>query len=87
MAILKIEPIKVATRGGLDALITGLEPTDHDCIVGEVFSRTDNLTNARWNLSGLHRGGSDASNLDMREAQLQELATLAKRLGAKAAGE
>lgn len=83
MATLKIEPIEVASRGKNRVVITGLDPTDHDCIVGQYWLGRDGPHNGSWNLSGLLRDGDESRNLDMNEGSLSELAILARQLGAK----
>jgi hypothetical protein len=82
MAVLTIHPIHVQSRGGYPVLINGLAPTDHDCIVGEIKTPAG-LTQARWNLNGIMRGGSDNCNINMNMEELAELSQLVMQLGAK----
>ena len=82
MATIQIDPIEVKSRGGHAVTITGLRPTDTDCLVGSIVTPGKNLSNEQWNLSGIMRGGVDACNLDMSSAALEELARLARQLGA-----
>jgi hypothetical protein len=84
MATLKIEPIVVESIGKNRVVITGISPTDDDCLIGEYWSRRDGGPNsAMWDLSGLMRGGTDALNLDMRDVSLTELANLVVQLRGK----
>jgi len=82
MAIIQIDPINVQSRGGHAVTITGLRPMDTDCIVGRIVTPGKNLSNEQWNLSGIMRGGVDTTNLDMSLPALEELARLARQLGA-----
>ena len=83
MATLKVVPIKVKSIDGNPVEITGISPTDHDCIAGTITLPGQGPKKAEWNLSGLMRDGSDPCNLDMRSGELAELARLARQLGAK----
>jgi hypothetical protein len=83
VATLKIEPLSVESRGKHRVIITGISPTDHDCLVGQYWIGNDGPHSARWDLSGYMRGGSDARNLDMRDDSLAELTNLVIQLGGK----
>jgi hypothetical protein len=82
-ATLKIEPIHLTSVGGFDVQITGLEPTDHDCLVGQLLPPRHPSLRARWNLGGVMRGGTQDCNLDMRSNEMIELVQLARNLGAR----
>ena len=83
MATISIHPIYIASRGGFPVHISGVRPLDHDCIVGEITTPGVGRAEAQWNLSGLMRGGTDDTNLNMQLAELVELSQLAQKLGAK----
>jgi hypothetical protein len=85
-ATIQIHPIVVFSKGRHRVVISGISPTDHDCIVGELFTRTDGPIPAFWDLAGYRRGGrggEEPSNLDMGLDELQALSKLAIQLGAK----
>lgn len=81
MTELLIAPINVKSKGGYRVRITGLNPTDHDCIVGEITPPSGPIQ-ARWNLSGLMRNGSDECNLVMNSEELSDLKLTAEKLWA-----
>lgn len=83
MATLKIEPIPTTTSGNYRACITGIDPTDHDCIVGQYWVGKDGPHDGRWNLSGIMRGGSDTTNFDPRKDEIRDAIDLARHLGAQ----
>ena len=51
MATLMIYPINARSTGGNPVIINGIDPTDHDCIKGEIRT-AERLIQARWNLNG-----------------------------------
>ncbi|CCA89757.1 hypothetical protein PP1Y_Spl19 (plasmid) [Novosphingobium sp. PP1Y] len=81
MAALKIDPIDVTTTGGLSARIDGIDPTNSDCLHGEILPSNPH-SRVRWDLLGRARDNHDRCNLDMDSDEMRELAELAKRLGA-----
>ncbi len=81
MATLLIQPIVVTTIGGMQARITGIDPTNHDCLEGGILP-INPLTRTQWNLNGIARDSHDDCNLDMRADELSDLARLARQLGA-----
>jgi len=81
MTFLKIDPISTQSIGGYPVVIDGLDPSDHDCIVGEI-SLPIGKKRARWNLTGIMRGGVHECNLPMKADDLDGLEALAKKLGA-----
>ncbi|MGB7097516.1 MAG: hypothetical protein WBD95_01945 [Xanthobacteraceae bacterium] len=84
MATLKIEPITVQSQGNRPVVITGIRPTDPDCIVGQYWkNHVDGPYDAVWNLSDLMRDGSDPLNLNMKNDELADLETLLINLGAR----
>lgn len=83
MATIKVEPIQTHTRAGYPATITGISPTNHDCIVGEVTLPSIGLKRQVWDLNGTARDSVDGCNLDMNEDELAEVADLAKHLGTR----
>lgn len=83
MATISLEPIPSNSRAGYPVLIRGVRPATHDCIIGEISTPGMGLVQAEWNLSGIMRGGTDETNLDMHRDELDELVRLAKSLGAQ----
>jgi hypothetical protein len=82
MATIPIEPINVKSGGGFDVRITGICPTDHNCLHGELSPPGIPLTRERWNMNGIMSGGTGKCNLDMRSNEMIDLVETAKRLGA-----
>jgi hypothetical protein len=82
VATIQIDTINTKSTGGYPVTISGLCPTDHDCIAGAIVTPGTSLTPARWNLSGIMRGGTDKCNLNMSADEMHDLGELAKRLGA-----
>jgi len=83
MATLLIAPIALVSIGGYAVQITGIEPTNHDCIVGTIQTPGMGLIQGRWNLGGFLRGGTNQTNLDMRSNDMIDLRQLAISLGAQ----
>lgn len=83
MPITKISPIKGQSNGGYPVVITGIDPTDHDCIVGEITTPGKGTTKGRWNLGGTMRDGVPECNIDTRQGALAGAAEEARRQGAK----
>ena len=81
MATILIDPINIQSRGGFPVCITGIDPTDHDCIVGIVDPIGTPRMNARWNENGTMRGGTDNSNLDMSADEMVDIVGLLQKLG------
>lgn len=84
MAVIKIEPISVTSNGGYQVVLSGISPTYHDCIIGEIDTPGMGKVSGEWNLSGIMRGGTSDCSLDMRVDELRELGDLARALGATA---
>jgi hypothetical protein len=84
MATLRLVPINLKSRAGLDVAINGLDPTDHDCIKGTINTSASGQIDAEWNLSGLMRGGTPSGdcNLDMTLPEMVYISNLAQQLGA-----
>ena len=82
MATIKIEPIVTKSSDNSRVVITGIAPTDHDCIVGQYWIKQDGPHDAIWNLSGIVRGGPSSANLNAGNEELTEVAKLLRKLGA-----
>ena len=83
MAVLKIEPVTIQSVGGHQITLTGIDPTNSDCLHGSIQSGTQAPRNGRWDLGGRMRDASDDCNIDMRDDEISELAALARKLGAE----
>ena len=81
MTFLKIDPISTQSIGGHPVLIDGLDPSDHDCIHGEI-SFSNVKERRKWNLAGTIRNSAGDGNLDMKAGEVFEVAELARKLGA-----
>ena len=82
MATLKIDEIHTQSIGGWAVVLTGVAPTDGDCIIGSVDTPGLGKIHAVWDLHGTHRGGVPDSNLNTSDEQVSDLIGLAKQLGA-----
>lgn len=85
MAIIQIDPIPMQSKGGYPVTITGIDPTDQDCLAGGIVTKGQGLTAAKWNLSGIMRGGTDNSNLNTQTDEFIDVSGLARKLGAASA--
>ena len=83
MATLKIDPITTQSRGGYRVVLTGIDPTAHDCIAGEYWTKVEGPIAGQWDLSGYLRGGTDNLNLDTGDNDFAGVVALAEHLGAK----
>ena len=83
MVKILIEPIKMKSLGGNPVSITGISPSDHDCIVGEIELLGGRSQRAKWNVNGTMRGGADSTNLDMCSEELADIGSLLQKLGHK----
>jgi len=82
MATILIKPVSVTSKGGWPVTITGISPTDHDCIAGEVTTPGRGKIDGEWNLAGTLRDGTHDGNLDINDPQIHEIEQLARQLGA-----
>lgn len=82
MLAILITETKVQSTGGYPVTVSGIDPTDTDCICGRIDTPGTGPTDARWNLAGIMRGGTDQCNLQMNSVDLAPVAALARKLGA-----
>lgn len=83
MATVIIEPVHTKTTNGYPATIRGIDPTDMDCLIGEITTPGMGQMSVRWDLGGLCRDHDPSCNLDMKDNENFDLRETAKRLGAK----
>jgi len=82
MATILIAPVVTQTTGGYPAQVAGIDPTNHDCLVGTIDTHGMGRVDARWNDAGICRDKSESCNLDMRTPELADVVQTAKKLGA-----
>ena len=82
MTAVKIIPVKMMTIGGHEAVIDAINPSSHDIFVGKLNNAAGTM-DARWDKSGLCRGGTDGANIDATGAEFRDLLKHARNLGAK----
>ena len=83
MAIIVIEPVAVTTKGGYSATITGIDPTDSDCLKGTVSGTALGTIAVRWDLAGFCRNQASDLNLNTSSSgDACDVAITAKKLGA-----
>lgn len=82
MATVKISPITTQTTGGYKADITGIDPTDHDCLSGTIDTPGSSTIDAKWNLGGICRDNDSSCNLDTHRSEVADAVETAKKLGA-----
>jgi hypothetical protein len=82
MASIVIKAVTTQTRGGFDATITSIDPTNTDCLEGTVKTPAAGLREVRWNLGGICRDNHEDLNLDMRNNETHNLRATAERIGA-----
>jgi hypothetical protein len=83
MATVIIEPIDTKSAAGWEVKITGIDPSNSDCIIGTINTPGKGPLRGNWNLYGLLRGGNTDCNLDMRTNEMIDLVALARKLGAE----
>jgi hypothetical protein len=83
VATLKIEEICTTSIGGWPVVLTGLDPTAHDFIIGTIAPPGQPTISGAWNASGLRRGGSaQMDSLDINDPVIADLVALGLQLGA-----
>lgn len=82
MATIKIDPIPCKTTGGFDAEITGIDPTDHDCLKGTINTPGAGTINGKWNLGGTCRDNDSKCDLDPRQDEVADAIGTARKVGA-----
>jgi hypothetical protein len=82
MATVLIAHVATQTTGGYPAQVTGIDPTDHDCLVGTIYTPGAGEVDARWNNVGICRGKTDGCNLDVNTSDMTDVIKTAKKLGA-----
>lgn len=80
MAVLKIEPVELKTRGGFDAIVNGYHLGSTDYLSGTVTIVTGKKS-VIWNGHGLCRDNSAELNLDPHSNEFQDLVRGAEALG------
>lgn len=85
MATLKVEPVETQSKGGFPVTISGIAPTEHNCIVGEITTPGAGTKAQVWNLDGRAGNSVPDCDLDMSDDELFKLAELARKLGAPGA--
>jgi len=81
MATIKIVPISTKTIGKFDAEITGIDPTDHDCLKGTIDTPGAAIVSAEWNLDGTCRDSIPQCNLDLSQNEVVDAINCARKLG------
>jgi len=82
MATLKIEEILAQSDAGWPVVLTGLDPTDHDFIVGTISTPGQGVIPGKWDESGFLRNGTSSGNINPTDAEIADLIALGKLLGA-----
>ena len=72
MAIIKIEPVQTTTTGGYAAEITGIDPSDKDCILGTV-AVPHGKPERSWDDSGICRDNPDGLNLKVTASEVSNV--------------
>ncbi|MGB8840939.1 MAG: hypothetical protein WCC64_07685 [Aliidongia sp.] len=80
MATLLIAPIHMKSIGGYDVTITGIDPSNSDCLSGSITTPGWGCKDGCWDLSGLLRDGDTSTNLDRRTNEMMQLRELARKL-------
>lgn len=79
MAVVLITPVSTTTRGEYDAKITGIDPTDTDCLHGTVDVKHGSK-NRKWNDVGICRDSPEELNLDPNTQEVGDVIETAKKL-------
>lgn len=72
MAVISIQAVQATTVSGLNARITGINPTSTDFLVGEVDTPTG-VQGAHWDKSGLARDNDGSFNIRYDTDDLEDL--------------
>ena len=83
MAVIIIQAVPTKTVGGFDAIITGIDPTNGDCLIGTIDTPRSGIKDFEWNLGGICRDTDESCNLDMRKNETHNLRVTAEKLGVK----
>jgi hypothetical protein len=82
MAALKIEEIHTQSSAGWTVVLTGLDPTDSDFILGTINTPGQGVISGKWDEAGILRNGTPNGNINPTEAEIADLIALGKHLGA-----
>ena len=81
MATILIEPVSTTSKGGFPVTVTGIAPTDHDCIIGEINTPSAGKRRQVWDKNGRARDNDESCNINMSDDELREIAALSDQLG------
>lgn len=81
MAVIPITPVATTTRGGYAAEITGIDPTDTDCLHGTV-QVNHGSKNRKWDDAGICRNSPEELNLSPSAPEVSDVIETAKKLSA-----
>ena len=76
MATILIDPIKTKSNNGSDVEIYGIDPADHDCILGRI-----NGKKYRWNKSGICRDATGDLNIKPKDDDVREVIETIEKIG------
>lgn len=79
MAEIMIKPVKITTVGGLKGEITGIDPLDQDCLIGNV-PVSPYSSDTSWDLYGVCRDNSEKLNLPINEPCVRDVIETVKAL-------
>jgi hypothetical protein len=81
LATIVIQPVTTKTKGGFDAVVTGIDPTDVDFLKGQIDTPALGKINVVWDTNGLCRDNDPSCNLDVNDDETADVIDTAKKLG------
>lgn len=72
MIVLAIEPVELKTKGGYDAVITGLTINDRYTFKGTIKSPNAGKLKVVWDKDGFCSNQADSGNLDTNSFEFQD---------------
>jgi hypothetical protein len=65
MATVLIVPVVTKTKDGCQAEVSGIDVTDHDCLIGTIDTPASGKIEVAWNDVGICRDTPQGCNLDI----------------------
>lgn len=80
MATIELIPIITKTNGGFPAEVTGLDPSESNCIIGTVTLPTQKRQRVQWSATGICRNKPQEYDLVNKSRKLSALIKVAGAL-------
>lgn len=80
MAKILIEPVNITTDAGYPAIIDGIDPSDSDCLKGNVTTPALGTISCCWNDAGLCRNNSQGLNISPNDDDVLDVLETVKSI-------